>query len=219
MFRINLVNRIIVYVIGLFFVSLGIVLCVKCGLGVSPISSVPYVLEYITPLTFGTLTMLFHFMNSLLQYVLERKLINVKVLLQIPVAFLFGFVIDVLKAMMSFEANDLAMQVILMILSIVCTALGMHLMLSMNLVQNPPDGTVNLVARIMDRNIGSVKICYDVLMIAISVVVGYSAMSEVVGFGVATICSAIFVGKLLKILQKHFRAVYSLPVLEPELSK
>ncbi|MDO4285454.1 MAG: DUF6198 family protein [Eubacteriales bacterium] len=203
MFRGYFFNRIIIYLAGLFLVSLGIVLCVKCGLGVSPISSVPYVLGYITPLTFGTLTMLFHFMNSFFQYILERKLINVKVLLQIPVAFLFGVVIDILKNAMSFEANGMGIKIILMILSILCTAFGMHLMLSMDLVQNPPDGTVNLIAHMMKRNIGTVKICYDVSMIILSIVIGYLSMSELIGFGVATLCSAIFVGKILAIFREH----------------
>ncbi len=31
------------------------------------------VLGYLTPLTFGTLTMLFHFCNSMIQYILEKK--------------------------------------------------------------------------------------------------------------------------------------------------
>ena len=69
----NLIYRLGIYIIGVISVSLGIVLCVKCELGVSPISSIPYVLGYLTPLTFGTLTMLFHFCNSMIQYILEKK--------------------------------------------------------------------------------------------------------------------------------------------------
>lgn len=47
-----------VYFAGLLSVSLGIVLCVKCGYGISPISSVPYALEFVVPLSFGTLSWL-----------------------------------------------------------------------------------------------------------------------------------------------------------------
>ena len=169
----NLIYRLGIYIIGVISVSLGIVLCVKCELGVSPISSVPYVLGYLTPLTFGTLTMLFHFCNSMIQYILEKKLINAKVLLQIPVAFLFGIIIDFFKNIMSFNAEDMIFKIFLMIMSIVCTALGMHLMLSMKLVQNPPDGTVNILAFLHDLK----------------------------GFGIATILSAIFVGKTLTVMK------------------
>ena len=143
------VYRLGIYIIGMIFVSLGIVLCVKCELGVSPISSIPYVLGYLTPLTFGTLTMLFHFLNSIVQYILEKRLFNVKVLLQIPVAFLFGVIIDFFKNIMSFQAENLIFKILLMIMSIIFTALGMHFMLSMKIVQNPPDGTVNILAHLL----------------------------------------------------------------------
>ncbi len=191
------------YIIGMILVSLGIVLCVKCELGVSPISSVPYVLESLTPLTFGTLTMLFHFCNSAIQYILEKKFINMKVLFQIPVAFLFGILIDFLKNIMHFHAENLIFQLFLMVMSIVFTALGMHFMLSMQLVQNPPDGTVNILARLFHKNIGTVKICYDIFMVIASVILGIIFLHGLKGFGIATIFSAIFVGQTLTWMKKR----------------
>ena len=59
----RLLFRLMIYLAGIFMVSLGIVLCKKSELGISPISSVPYVLEYIVPVSFGTLTMFFHLAN------------------------------------------------------------------------------------------------------------------------------------------------------------
>ena len=201
----KVIYRLGIYIAGIILVSLGIVLCVKCELGVSPISSVPYVLGYVTPLTFGTLTMLFHFCNSMIQYVLEKKLVNIKVLLQVPVALLFGIIIDFFKSMMSFNVKNLMFKILLMIMSIVFTALGMHLMLSMQLVQNPPDGTVNILAGLLNKNIGTVKIFYDILMVAISVILGFIFLHGLKGFGIATIFSAVFVGKTLTLMKKHIR--------------
>ena len=201
----KVIYRLGIYIAGIILVSLGIVLCVKCELGVSPISSVPYVLGYVTPLTFGTLTMLFHFCNSMIQYVLEKKLVNIKVLLQVPVALLFGIIIDFFKSMMSFNVENLMFKILLMIMSIVFTALGMHLMLSMQLVQNPPDGTVNILAGLLNKIIGTVKIFYDILMVAISVILGFIFLHGLKGFGIATIFSAVFVGKTLTLMKKHIR--------------
>ena len=197
------IYRLGIYIIGMVLVSLGIVLCVKCELGVSPISSVPYVLSYLTPLTFGTLTMLFHFCNSIIQYILEKKLINVKILLQIPVAFLFGIIIDFFKNIMCFQAEPLILKISLMVMSIIFTALGMHFMLSMKLVQNPPDGTVNILAHLLNKNIGTVKVGYDIFMVIISIIVGIVFLHDLKGFGIATILSAIFVGKTLALIKKY----------------
>ena len=193
----KVIYRLGIYITGIILVSLGIVLCVKCELGVSPISSVPYVLGYVTPLTFGTLTMLFNFYNSMKQYVLETKLVNIKVLLQVPVALLFGIIIDFFKSMMSFNVENLMFKILLMIMSIVFTALGMHLMLSMQLVQNPPDGTVNILAGLLNKNIGTVKIFYDILMVAISVILGFIFLHGLKGFGIATIFLPYLSGKHL----------------------
>lgn len=200
----KIIYRLGIYFAGMILVSLGIVLCVKCELGVSPISSVPYVLEFLTPLTFGTLTMLFHFCNSIIQYILEKKLINVKVLLQVPVAFLFGIIIDFFKNIMNFTAENLIFKILLMVMSILFTALGMHFMLSMKLVQNPPDGTVNIIAHLLNKNVGTIKVYYDVIMVILSVVLGAVFLHGLKGFGVATIISAIFVGRTLTLIKNIF---------------
>lgn len=200
----KIIYRLGIYFAGMISVSLGIVLCVKCELGVSPISSVPYVLEFLTPLTFGTLTMLFHFCNSIIQYILEKKLINVKVLLQVPVAFLFGIIIDFFKNIMNFTAENLIFKILLMVMSILFTALGMHFMLSMKLVQNPPDGTVNIIAHLLNKNVGTIKVYYDVIMVILSVVLGAVFLHGLKGFGVATIISAIFVGRTLTLIKNIF---------------
>ena len=197
------IYRLGIYIIGMIFVSLGIVLCVKCELGVSPISSVPYVLGYLTPLTFGTLTMLFHFLNSIVQYILEKRLINVKVLLQIPVAFLFCVIIAFFKNIMSFQAENLILKISLMIMSIMFTALGMHFMLSMKIVQNPPDGTVNILAHLLKKNVGKIKVNYDIIMVIVSVAIGFIFMQDLKGFGIATVLSAIFAGKTLSLMKKY----------------
>ena len=46
----NLPGRIAVLVIGLWIMSLGIAFSIAAGLGISPISSLPYTLSMLTPL-------------------------------------------------------------------------------------------------------------------------------------------------------------------------
>lgn len=197
-----------IYFAGMVTVSAGIVLCVKCGLGISPISSVPYVLSLITPLSFGTATMLFHLANTLFQYIAEGKRLNMKVLLQIPIAFLFGVIIDFTKALMNFQAENILFKISLMILSIVLTALGMHMMLSVRLVQNPPDGTVKLMAEKLGKETGTVKIYYDISMTSISILLGWVVLHRIEGFGIATLMSAVFVGKTLTVFRKKLPEVF-----------
>ncbi|MGM9537650.1 MAG: YitT family protein [Candidatus Onthomonas sp.] len=195
-------GRIIIYLLGIFLVSLGIVLCKKCNLGISPISSIPYVLEDVVPLTFGNLTTLFHFANIALQMLLARKLLDPKLWLQVPLAFAFGWVIDWISGWVSFDGTVLAWQILALLLSVLFTALGMVCMISMDLIQNPPDGFVHQLSARLGRDLGTVKVCYDVSCVVISVVLGLLFLHTVKGFGVATIVSAIFVGKTVTWLKK-----------------
>ena len=72
--RRSMAARLCVYALGIWLVSFGIVLCKKCGFGISPISCIPFVLEKLLPVSFGTLTMLFHLVNILLQMILTTLL-------------------------------------------------------------------------------------------------------------------------------------------------
>lgn len=149
--------------------------------------------------------MLFHLVNIAIQYVGERKIKNIRVLLQIPVAILFGWMIDLIKKMMSFQASGLIAQIILLVLSILFTALGMACMIEMHLVQNPPDGTVALLGSKTGTEIGKVKIIYDITVTALSLAISLAVLKKAEGFGIATIASAIFVGRTLTEIRKRIK--------------
>ena len=196
----NMAARLVIYFAGLWIVSLGIVLCKKCGFGISPISCVPFVLESVVPLSFGTLTMIFHLVNILIQAVLKKG-IDIKLVLQVPVAVLFGWVIDLLQKLIVITLDMIALRVLALVFSVFFTALGMLFMVSMNLVQNPPDGTVKMLSIRCRREFGTVKIAYDVVCVAAAAVLGLIFLGKLSGIGIATIASALFVGRTVSWLR------------------
>lgn len=196
----NMAARLGIYFAGLWIVSLGIVLCKKCGFGISPISCVPFVLESVVPLSFGTLTMIFHLVNILIQAVLKKG-IDIKLVLQVPVAVLFGWVIDLLQKLIVITPDMIALRVLALVFSVFFTALGMLFMVSMNLVQNPPDGTVKMLSIRCRREFGTVKIAYDVVCVAAAAVLGLIFLGKLSGIGIATIVSALFVGRTVSWLR------------------
>ncbi len=201
-------KRIGAYILGIFLVSLGIVLCKKCGMGISPISSIPFVLVYITPLTFGNLTTLFHFTNTIIQMILTKKILNPKLWLQVPLAFVFGWIIDLLNSCIKFDEHNIVFQILSLIFSVLFTALGMVFMLNANLIQNPPDGTVKQVSTMLKKELGVVKMSYDIFCVVISILISAVFLHRIEGFGIATIVSAIFVGRTIgwiKIVQDKLR--------------
>lgn len=146
--------------------------------------------------------MLFHLVNIGIQYVGEKKILNIRVFMQIPVAIFFGWLIDLVKMMMSFQISDLAGKFVLLALSIFFTAAGMACMIEMHLIQNPPDGTVAMISDKTGSEIGKIKIIYDIAMTVMAIVISFLVLKKVEGFGIATIASALFVGRTLTGIRK-----------------
>lgn len=86
--------RYLLLFLGLAVMSLGIAFAIRSDLGTTPISSVPYVLSIITPLTMGTLMIAMNLVFLLGQILLLRRRFPLIQLLQIPVLFIFGLFND-----------------------------------------------------------------------------------------------------------------------------
>lgn len=71
----NIKIWLVVYLIGLFIMTLGISMSVKSNLGVSPVSSIPYTIICITGL--------FHIVLVALQFVILRGAFQIKSLLRL----------------------------------------------------------------------------------------------------------------------------------------
>lgn len=82
----NLVRRYLTLLVGLLIMSFGVAFSIKAGLGTSPVSSVPYVLSLIVPMTVGETTILINCLLVLLQILLLRRQFELVQLIQVPVA-------------------------------------------------------------------------------------------------------------------------------------
>lgn len=86
----DLAKRSVIYVMGLFIMTLGVSISVKSNLGVSPVSSIPYTMTCVWGIEMGRATIIFHIALVLLQIaVLCRKFKPIN-LLQVPVGVMFG---------------------------------------------------------------------------------------------------------------------------------
>ena len=198
--RTSVLSRIPLYLVGAFLLGFGIVLCVKCELGVSPINSVPYVVTKLVPLSLGTLSILFYLINIAVELLLSTRAQYLRILLQLPVSLLFGLVIDLWDALLP-SAEGLAMRIVFLCGSLFFTAFGIMLIVAMHLVPNPPTGAVQTISRAAKRPMGSVKIVYDCSCVAASLLISLLGAHRIMGFGVATLASAVCVGRILAFLQ------------------
>ena len=101
----DLLKKYSVFILGLYFLAVGIVLIVRSALGTTPISSVNYVLSLNTPFSLGTWTFIVNLLLIMGQFWLIRKdrsrQDTIEILLQIPFSFIFSAFIDFNMALTS----------------------------------------------------------------------------------------------------------------------
>lgn len=196
----SLLPRVLLYLVGAIVLGFGIVLCVKCELGVSPINSIPYVAAQLVPLSLGTLSIVFYLINITAELILSQRKQYLRILLQLPVSFLFGIVIDLWDALLP-SAGTVVTQVLFLCSSLFFTALGITAIVAAHLVPDPPTGAVQVISRVTKKKMGSVKIVYDCSCVVASLLLSLLGAHRIIGFGLATIASAVFVGRILAVLQ------------------
>lgn len=195
--------RVAIYIFGLALLSLGIVLSKKSNLGIAPVSTIPLVGEKLLPLTFGQATMVFYLINIALQCILcPQRSGYVKILLQIPAAYVTSLIIDLYQQVIPLEGTTPGNQLLLLILSVPLIAFGMVLVVHMELMPNPPDGTVRIISLRTGKELGTVKNIYDICCVLVSTVLSLLVFRRLYGFGVATVVTALLVGRFVRVFSR-----------------
>lgn len=199
----HFIRRCIVLCAGLEVMALGVAFSIQANLGTSPISSLPYVLSLITPLTVGTATIAMHCVLILLQIILLRKKYQPFQLLQLPVAFLFGYLTDFNILLVSnIPYSAYWQQWILCIIGIVVIAFGVSLEVLSKVVTLAGEGFCLAVCRIVPFKFGNVKVAFDVSLVVLSIMISFISLGNLQGIREGTVAAAIFVGILAKQMLK-----------------
>ncbi len=196
------VIRILIYIIGLGILSLGVVLNAKTGLGVSAINSIPYVISTITGTTLGNNTIIVYVIYIIIQFILIGKNVKWIVLLQLPCTILFGKYTDFFNQRILIEPTSLYVSFLLLAAAIILTALGVVLTINMRIVPNAPDGLVQEFAIKIKKDFGFAKNVFDIFCILVSLTISLIIERRVIGIGIGTVLSAIFIGRVIALLNK-----------------
>lgn len=197
--KIEYFKRYLFLCIALFIMSLGVAFSIKADLGTSPISSVPYVISLIAPITVGTATIMMHCVFILLQVIILRKKYQLIQLMQLPVALIFGFMSDFSVWLINgITYSSYLTQWILCIVGIVFVAIGVSMEVTANVVTLAGEGLVLAICRVLPIKFGNMKVCFDVILVVIAILIGVLATGKLSGVREGTIAAALFVGLLSK---------------------
>ncbi len=201
-------RRFVIYILGLFIMTMGIALSVKSDMGVSPVSSIPYTITCIFGIEMGNATILFHAFLVVLQIIILRKSFKIQNLLQIVVGIVFGkftTICNYLVAMLPVTDN-IAVRLIMILVSTVLIAVGIFFYLPADIMPLAGEGVMQAISQKTNVEFSKIKIGFDVSMVLVSLVACLIAIHSMGSVGAGTIIAAFLVGFNLGIINRKFGA-------------
>lgn len=195
----ELLKRYLIFIVGLLVSSIGIALTTKAGLGTSPISSAPYVLSFLFPLSFGQFTFLVNVFLIFLQILVLKKDFQKVQLLQVVVSLFLGSFIDFFMYIFSnLSMSSYVSQFAFLILGCIFIALGVSLQVIANVIMLSGEALVKAISSKLDKNFGTIKTIFDISLVTISVLISVAGLGKVVGLREGTIVAALIVGSIAR---------------------
>ena len=183
-----ILKRYLLLLVGLSVMAFGVAFSIKASLGTSPISSVPYVVSLFTPLTVGTATIVMHCVFIALQILILRKNYHPIQLMQLPVAFFFGYLTDFgVWAVRGISYHAYWQQWGLCLIGIFLVAVGVSLEVKAGVVVLAGEGVVLAICRVLPVKFGYMKVGFDVTF-----------TGHLQGVREGTVAAAVMVGLIAK---------------------
>lgn len=183
----NILVRYGISTLGLIVVALGVGMSIKSNLGIAPPSCPPTIFNLAWPaLTVGTFTWIMHLVFILLQVVLLRKDFKLSYLMQIPAAFVFGYLCDAfiwLFDAIASPSTNYAVQMALCLASVPVTAIGIKLEVLGEGWILAGDMTTAVLSRVTKASFSTVKVVFDIALVALTAAFAWSAFGKLTGNG------------------------------------
>ena len=198
-----ILKRYLLLLAGLSIMAFGVAFSIKASLGTSPISSVPYVTSLFTPLTVGTATITMHCVFILLQILILRKNYHPVQLMQLPVAFFFGYLTDFgVWAVQGITCNTYWQQWIVCLAGIFLVAVGVSLEVKAGVVVLAGEGVVLAICQVLPVKFGYMKVGFDVTLVLTACILSLVFTQSLQGVREGTVAAALLVGLIAKRLGK-----------------
>ena len=192
--------------VALLICSLGVALTTNAYLGTTPISSLPYALTFMLPLSLGMTTFLTNVVFLAVQKILLGKQFGLVQLMQLPAVLYFGLGIDFwMWVTEPLVTDDYVWQMVMCVGGSAVLGLGISLEIVCNATVLPGEGMVIAIAYKTKKIFGNIKVLFDVSLVISAAVLSLVVLGEVVGLREGTLISAILVGQFVKLTSRLAR--------------
>ena len=193
-------KRIFNYIFGLYLITLGVAFSIKSNLGSAPVSSIPYAMNLIWMIEIGVATFIFHAVLVLIELILLKNDFKKKHFLQVFVGVLFAAFTSLSVALLGFipAADSFAIALVMSLLSVFFIALGIFFYVPANIIPLSVEGVTQAIAIVTKRPFHTVKICFDVSVVATALILSYAFLGQFGSVGIGTVIGALFIGTTVK---------------------
>ncbi|HDX9589346.1 TPA: hypothetical protein ROX98_002340 [Bacillus pseudomycoides] len=192
-------KRIILYVLGLFFMSIGISMSIQAGFGVSPVSSLAYASTLTIGLSIGVTMALANVLYIIIQVILSKRMELNEFAVQFVISFLFGFFMDATLFLVQLfpTPETIFARSVYLIVSLFIIAVGLMGYTTAKLPLMPYDALTYAISEKFNLKFGKAKILSDLINICVAGAICVIFIQSLGSIGIGTLLAAYFIGKIL----------------------
>ncbi|MFJ8235858.1 YitT family protein [Ureibacillus sp. NPDC094379] len=202
------IKRIILYLFGLFFLSLGVSFSIQAAFGVSPVSSLAYAFSLVSGLSVGLMTIVANILFVIVQIILSKRLDVKEFSVQLIILLLFGFFMDATLYLIQLFPNPetIVMRIVFLIVSLIVVAIGLLGYFTAKFPLMPYDALTYVISERFKLKFSKAKITSDLLNVFVAGAICLIFNHSFGAVGIGTLIAAYFIGKILGLLMRHFQA-------------
>ncbi|WP_202778408.1 YczE/YyaS/YitT family protein [Heyndrickxia vini] len=198
----SLVKRWIVYIIGIYMVSLGVSFAITAGIGISPQSAFQRVfVVHIDWLTQGRANFILECIMLVLAFLVYRKGFKLYHIMGLVASAIMAVFLD-FNLSLTFEYLDLPVywtRLLTLVVGDAFLAFGVFLMLQSEVVLMPIDNFVNAVQLRTGFKWGNVKTFFDLTLLALALIFGLILAGKIMFIREGTVLNALLVGQYIRL--------------------
>ena len=180
--------------------SLGVVLMLQSGSGISAISSVPYAFSLVLPkLSLGTWTYIFQGLLVLSLMLLKKRFVP-SYLFSFVAGFAFGKMVDIHEVWINTLPLIIPLRIFSFAASYLILCFGIALSNRCKLPVIPTDLFPRDLSGIIKRPYPKVKITFDVTCLFLTACMTFLCLGHISGLGIGTVAAAFTMGKTIGLI-------------------
>lgn len=204
----NMAFRYLVFLIGVYIMTFGIVMAIKCFLGTPPIATLTYVFSINSAYSIGIWMFLFNLCLILGQIILLGKSITkkdiIEIILQFPAAFVFSIFLDFnMHCFQNLEPANYIQSFVFLIIGCIIQSLGLSICMKPNVILLSADAFVRVMTIRFNKKFSRSKIAFDISIVAFAMICSFIFASKIQGIREGTVIAACINGYIVGFFNKN----------------